>query len=118
MANTNGGQILVRMLQDRGIDTIFFEQLRNGHGVALLCGHEDDLEVYLEDYGEWEAGRNTAVGKSEGEIDFFHKNYYWTYVNKDDPAVYWGKTVLGWGMMFLLSNGFIGIVMILMRRKI
>lgn len=84
---------------------------------SVLKAYEKDLETYLEAYGDWEAGRNTAVGKSEGEIDFFHKNYYWTYVDKDDPSVYWNKTLLGWGMMFLLSNSFVGIVMILMRRK-
>ena len=33
MANTNGGQILVRMLQDRGIDTIF--TLHGGHLDAI-----------------------------------------------------------------------------------
>ncbi len=85
---------------------------------SALKAYERDLEEYLEAYGDWEAGRNTAVGKSEGEIDFFHKNYYWTYVDKDTPSAYWGKTFLGWGMMFLLSNVFIGIVMVLMRRKI
>lgn len=85
---------------------------------STLKAYEKDMEDYLEAYSDWEAGRNTAVGKSEGEIDFFHKNYYWTYVDKDTPPVYWGKTFLGWGMMFLLSNAFIGIVIVLMRRKI
>lgn len=80
--------------------------------------YDRDLRVYLDEYEEWQVGRSTAVGKSEGEIDFFHKNYYWTYVDKDTPSVYWGKTFLGWGMIFLLSNVFIGIMMVLMRRKI
>ena len=93
----------------------FSQQLRNYQ--AQADAYETALEVYLDERAKWETERNQAVGKAEGEIEFFYKNYSWTFVDKTDTPAYWGKTVLGWGMILLIVNVFIGLTLVLMWRK-
>jgi ABC-type multidrug transport system ATPase subunit/predicted component of type VI protein secretion system len=76
--------------------------------------YAEAMKAYQEEKAKWEISRNAAVGKAEGMIDTFHKNFGWAFVNRDDADEYWSRIWFAWaiqgviiGLLFVLMLFFI-----------
>jgi hypothetical protein len=76
--------------------------------------YAEAMKAYQEEKAKWEISRNAAVGKAEGMIDTFHKNFGWAFVNRDDADEYWSRIWFAWaiqgviiGLLFVLMFFFI-----------
>lgn len=60
--------------------------------------YAEAMKAYQEEKATWEINRNAAVGKAEGMIDNFYKNFGWAFVDKSDTEQYWSRILTTWAM--------------------
>lgn len=79
--------------------------------------YKAEVTAYQEELTEWEIARNAAVGKAEGVIEQFRDNFGWSFVDKDDDAVYWSTLGFTWLMQGLMIVGIFGLILFFIYRK-
>jgi hypothetical protein len=91
---------------------------------AQLDVYQDELEDYQDaraDYerenGEWKADRASAVVPAETLIERMDRDFGWTFVNKEDPAVYYGKIFQTWIAQGIYSTVLFVTILFLQKRK-
>jgi hypothetical protein len=79
--------------------------------------YADDMKAYQEEKATWEINRNAAVGKAEGLIDTFHKNFGWAFVDKNNASAYWSRLITVWGMQGLIILINFALILVFIYRK-
>ncbi len=79
--------------------------------------YADDMKAYQEEKATWEINRNAAVGKAEGLIDTFHKNFGWAFVDKNNTSAYWSRLITVWGMQGLIILINFALILVFIYRK-
>ncbi len=72
---------------------------------------------YQEDLARWQINRNAAVGKAEGLIGQFFKDFGWTFVDKSDPPAFWERIFFTWAAQGMIIFLLFIVILFLVKRK-
>jgi ABC-type multidrug transport system ATPase subunit/pSer/pThr/pTyr-binding forkhead associated (FHA) protein len=99
------------------------EQIRLDYEGEILA-HQARAEVYAstvtayqEDLIDWQTARNSAVGEAEAVIGAVRDELGWTFVNKENSAIYWSRIGTTWAAQGVISLVFFGLILLFIRRK-
>lgn len=91
---------------------------------AQMLAYEDQARVYqdqMEQYQKarltYEAERNTAVNSAEATLDSYIEKYGWTFVNKNDPAVFWPWLITAWSAQLIIILVYFILILFIFKRK-
>ena len=79
--------------------------------------YQAKMEQYQEDVLKYEAARNSAVERAEGEIAAVSDKFSWAFVNKSAAAGYRAWLTRVWGSQLIIIGVFIAIILFLIKRK-
>ncbi len=72
--------------------------------------HQQDLTV-------WQVARESAAGKAESLILQINRDFGWTFVDKNDPTLYYPKIIGTWFAQLVYSGVLFVLILILQKRK-
>ena len=79
--------------------------------------YSEQMKQYQKDLSKWEIERNGAVSSAEGLIEPINDNFKWTFVDKRDKAVYFGKIFRTWMMQGIIILVLFVVATLLIWRK-
>lgn len=79
--------------------------------------YEKEMEDYQEAKSTWEVERNQAVSEAEGLIDSVYKDFKWSFVDKSDPKLYYGKIFRTWASQGIIISVLLVLTILLIWRK-
>jgi ABC-type multidrug transport system ATPase subunit/pSer/pThr/pTyr-binding forkhead associated (FHA) protein len=79
--------------------------------------YTEDMKAYQEEKATWEINRNAAVGKAEGMIDNFNKNFGWAFVDKSNSDDYRSMIVTTWAYQGLTIFIYFILTLVFIYRK-
>ena len=99
------------------------EQIQMGYKNSLET-YQAQAEVYQaqaiayqQSLAEYEIARNAAVGKAEGLLNQFQKDFSWTFVDKTDREAFFGKVFATWlAQSTIILVLFVGILVLMWRK--
>jgi ABC transport system ATP-binding/permease protein len=81
--------------------------------------HQVRTFVYRGDLAELELTRAAAIGAAESRIRFFHDDFGWTFVDKNDEATYFQTLFTAWvAQLIIILVLFLGTVALQRRRDV
>jgi hypothetical protein len=99
------------------------KQIQDSYRLQMTM-YENQARLYqsqMEDYQKarlsYEAAVNTAVNSAEGSINTFIDAYGWTFVNKNDPEVFWPWLITAWTAQGIIILVFFGLILLIFKRK-
>lgn len=93
---------------------------------ADFAAYESELEIYQaqvttyqQERIEWQLQREAAIQPVEGLINATHRDFGWTFVNKEDPLEFWSSLVLSWAaQVVIIGILFVGILVMVKRKDV
>jgi hypothetical protein len=79
--------------------------------------YESSVKSYQEALIEWQTARNSAVGEAEGLIGALRDELGWTFVNKENSAVYWGRIGTTWAAQGVIILVLFSLILFFIKRK-
>jgi ABC-type multidrug transport system ATPase subunit len=79
--------------------------------------YQAQVTTYQQERIEWQLQREAAIQPVEGLINATHRDFGWTFVNKEDPVAYWPSLLLSWGAQGLIIGILFVGTLIMVKRK-
>jgi ABC-type multidrug transport system ATPase subunit/pSer/pThr/pTyr-binding forkhead associated (FHA) protein len=79
--------------------------------------YKAEMTAYQEDLIEWQITRTSAVEPAVGMIETYKVDYYWTFVDKNDPQAFWTKIITTWAAQCIIISVLILGVLLMVKRK-
>jgi len=79
--------------------------------------YQSEVIAYQQDYAQWQITRNASIGKAEGMIEPFHRDFGWTFENKEELNAYWSRITKTWTSQSTIILILFIAILILIRRK-
>ena len=79
--------------------------------------YKAQMTEYQTELAEWEIARHSAISGAEGVLEAMLEQFGWTYVNKEDQAVFFSRIFTTWLAQLVLSAVMIALIMLLIKRK-
>jgi putative flippase GtrA len=84
---------------------------------AEIAVYQAQMVVYQESLIEYKAAVASAVQPAEAVMTNFVENIGWTFVDKDNPDVFWPFIFKTWAAQLLIISVLFGGILILQKRK-
>lgn len=79
--------------------------------------YQSEMEAYQEEKLDWEIARAKAVDSAEGLVESFHKDFGWTFVDKEKPTIFASKIITTWFAQGAIILILLGGVLLMVKRK-
>jgi ABC transport system ATP-binding/permease protein len=79
--------------------------------------YQAQMEAYQKDRLAYEAGRSTAVNSAEGTLEMFKEKYGSSFVNKNDPAIFWPWLFKAWTAQLIIIGVYFALILVIFKRK-
>ena len=79
--------------------------------------YKAQMEAYQKDRLAYEAGRSTAVNSAETLIKSVKEEFGWTFVDKNNPDVFWPWILKSWGAQLVIIGAYFILILIIFKRK-
>lgn len=76
-----------------------------------------DSERYQRTLADWNISRSSAVSRAEGLLSRYYDDFGWTFVDKDDDAVFWPRMLRAWGAQVLMIVTLFFVILFAISRK-
>lgn len=76
-----------------------------------------DSERYQRTLADWSISRSSAVSRAEGLLSRYYDDFGWTFVDKDDDAVFWPRMLRAWGAQVLMIVTLFFVILFAISRK-
>ena len=76
-----------------------------------------DSERYQRTLADWSISRSSAVSRAEGLLSRYYDDFGWTFVDKDDDAVFWPRMLRAWGAQVLMIGTLFFVILFAISRK-
>jgi ABC transport system ATP-binding/permease protein len=100
----------VKLIQDQ-----YRSQMSQYENQAKI--YQAQMESYQKSFLAYEAARSTAVQAAEGELDNFREQYGSTFINKNDPAIFWPWLLKAWSAQLIIIGVYFILILIIFKRK-
>jgi hypothetical protein len=79
--------------------------------------YQSEVIAYQQALAEWQIARNAAIGKAEGLIEPFQRDFGWVFINKDNAPAYWSRIITTWAAQVTITLVLFVAILFLMKRK-
>jgi ABC-type multidrug transport system ATPase subunit len=79
--------------------------------------YQEQLLDYQEEFAQWRIARASAVEPAEGLVFQVHRDFGWTFVDKNDASAYWSKILTTWTAQGIYSGVMFVVILVLQKRK-
>jgi hypothetical protein len=81
--------------------------------------YQAELLAFQQEMGKWRITRESVTRAAEETVNFFHQDYGWAFIEKNNPAIFWRRIRADWAALIAISAIlFIGILVMQKRRDI